>query len=164
MKKLSKKGKVICIFSVIVICILFFAFRYQIVNAYYNFRMLGVNKDITIYKSSGTNMGGYASSIYKYYIDIDKKKIYKVEEYEVWRPENSQQEGKKYFLKATKKLKDDELEEIIELTNLESDYTENTSGFSPLSNHAHYSIEYQGKEIELELSTASILEEVISDM
>ncbi len=159
------KKKVIIIFLLcfIAITVLFLFFRYQISNWFYDIRMLGVKKDFIIERiENDVYEGGYANTFYKYYIDIDKKKIYKTEDYYVFgNAKRKAEAGHHYHLKKTKKLKDDVIEELIQLTQLKSDYDESANNSNK---NVYFLIKYQDKEIKLKPSTANVIEQIINDL
>lgn len=163
---------IIC-FTIIVIFFLIFRNQFpnfsdyiknQIGNWYYNIRMLGVDKDISIQKCGGfVEAGGYANTSYKYYVDIDKKKIYKVNNYYVWGVTmESGEDGSHYSLEKTKKLSKDSINKLIELTKLESDYEKPVE--NAFREDTYFLIKYKGKEIKLKPSTAEIIVQILNDL
>ncbi len=171
---MEKKSKIKKIKYIIIICIIlsilliFFIFRNQIGNIIFNIQMIGVNKDIKIQELGGNSSdGGYASTSYDYYIDLSKKKIYKIEDYFVYGVTFSQgKKGDHYKLKKTKKLSEEEINEILKLTNLESDYNSSETNMilSNLDKATYYTITYNQKTIKLTKSTANIISNIITNM
>lgn len=169
-----KNKKVIIVTSVIVIILLAvcFVFRNYIGNIIFNIRMVGVDKDIVIGERGGPIVeGGYASTYYDYYIDIDKKKIYRVEIYDVWGSTTANGEkGEHYTLKATKKLTDIELNKILDITKLESNHnfelqdSNISSKMSILEETPYYIIIYQSKTIEINKNTVSEIAQILDSM
>ena len=80
---MKKKTKIIIIICIVLVIAFFLFFRfvnkYALQKLWFNIQMVGVDKDIIVEKRGGrVSIGGYASSSYDYYIDLDKKKIYEV--------------------------------------------------------------------------------------
>lgn len=149
----------------------------NITNLYYNIRMSGVSKDIKITQEEDpVEPTGACGAYDEYYIDLNKKKIYKVQCNFNYATTSKKQET--YILKKSKVLTDTEIKKILELTNLESDYihnnkfTNNTAGDVNEENIKHstnliskyYRICYEGKTIELKTSTAEIIENIINEI
>ena len=173
-----KKKWILIIVIIIVLFILGIIFRPYINNWIFNIRMMGVNKDIIIEKCDvNITAGGYATISDYYYVDLNKKKMYHVEDYYVYGVTSSVGEaGSHYTLKGIKKLTNDEITEIMHLANLESDYDMDSYNIndsvdknglipflaSPFS--YYYRITFNEKTIELNDTTASKLVNIIENM
>lgn len=118
----------------------FFLFKYFGKDIAFNFSMLGVSKDITIQERGGRVIpGGYASSSREYYVDIGKKTIYRVGVQDVWGVTSSPNEsGTHYYLEYTKTLTDSQLESILNMTKMNSNYSGSSSSSPLLSGDPEY--------------------------
>ena len=134
--------------------------------------MIGVDKDIIIEERGGpVEMGGYASSAYDYYIDLDKKKIYEVLDYYVYGGAmEAGEEGSHYTIERTKNLSNDEISDILKLTEVEPNSNSNLSSqssslLSPFRDRpVYYNIKYNNKVTSVSSETATPLRNIINSM
>lgn len=171
---MKKKVIIVSILILILLLAVSFIFRYQIGNVIFNIKMIGVNKDIVIEKRDDSFIeGGYASTVYDYYIDLEKKKIYEVEEFYVFGvTKHKGESGSHYTLTRTKKLNDNEINDIINLTKTEENYSvDNNLSSSPLSSitssfdsNVYYKITHNGKTTQLYKTNATVLANIINNM
>ena len=140
------KRKILIIIIITIVSILgigvFHVVKYYGNDIAFNFSMLGVNKDIIIKERGGRVVpGGYANSSREYYVDIGKKKIYRVGVQDVWGVTFSPNEaGEHRYLEYTKSLTDNQLESILNMTKMSSNYSESSSSsaLSMLSGDPEY--------------------------
>lgn len=163
-KKLVVTLSVILGILVLFFLILVFVIRlngYQVGNAIFEMQMKNVDKDIKITIHDGMiNEGGYAETYIYYYIDIDKKKIYKVEDYFVYGVTSYKGEGGHHYSLKTKELSDFEIDEILKLVNIETqDENKEVDG-----RYIKYVVSYKDKDIGFTSSQATIITQVISNM
>ena len=161
---MKKKVIIISILVLILLLVVGFIFRYQIGNAVFNIKMIGVDKDIVIAKIDGLQSlepTGYASISYDYYIDLEKKKIYEVKDYSVWGGTSHIGEGgSHYTLTRIKNLKDNDINDILKLLEEEQTYiSTNTFYLDDV-----YIIKYQDKTVEFKKETATAIIKIIDSM
>ena len=167
----TKKKKLI-ITMIAIILILFFNYqgKYQIGNILFQARMIDVNRDIIIQeKNTYAQDTGYASNTFKYFVDLSKEKIYKIEDFYIFgNSAHLLEKGSHYTLKSTKKLNDSEIDSIKNLTFIDEncsseEFAKNTS--IPLADRlSYYEIKYQGKTTTLSKKSAEVLENIINTM
>lgn len=174
MKKKIKIIIIICIVLVVAI-FLFFKFinKYTLQDLMFNIQMIGVDKDIIIEERGGpVHIGGYATSSYDYYVDLDKKIIYKVLDYDVYGGATieSGEAGSHYTIERTKNLNNDEISDILKLTEVEpnSNSSSNSQVLSPISSFfdepIYYNIKYNSKVTSVSNETATPLRNIINSM
>lgn len=169
-EKKNKSKKLVVILSailgilVLIFLILPFVIRLTglpIGNMIFEMQMKNVDKDIKITIHDGMiNPGGYAETYIYYYIDIDKKKIYKVEDYFVYGVTSYKGEGGHHYSLKTKELSDFEIDEILKLVNIETqDENKEVEG-----RYIKYIVSYKDKNIGFTSSQAPIIAQVIGGM
>lgn len=173
---MKKKTKIIIIICIVLVIALFLFFRfvnkYALQKLWFNIQMVGVDKDIIIEKRGGrVSIGGYASSSYDYYIDLDKKKIYEVLDYYVYGSDMIEGEyGSHYIIERKKDLSNDEISVILKLTEVEpnSNSSSSSQSSSQISsffyNPVYYTIKYNNKVTSVSGETASPLINIINSM
>ena len=157
-EKIFNKKVLIIVGIVILILILGIVFKNQIRNGIYNIKTSGINKDIIIEvlwaKSNSLDSiqpleTGHSSTTMEYYIDLSKKTIYYVEDYNVYQP-GEKDYGHHYTLKNSKKLTNEEIEEFKSIENMESDSTIFSVGGT------YYRVTYNNKTIDTTFSNSTI--------
>ena len=172
---MKKKTKIIIIICIVLVVALFLFFKfvnkYALQNLLFNIQMIGVDKDIIIEERGGpVEMGGYASSAYDYYIDLDKKKIYEVLDYYVYATIEDGERGSHYTVKRKKDLSNDEISDILKLTEVEPNSNSNLSSqssslLSPFRDRpVYYNIKYNNKVTSVSSETATPLRNIINSM
>lgn len=155
---MKNKIKIVVGIIIIFLSVLIIINIQNITNLYYNVRMSGVSKDIKIIQEEEPGeITGTSGVYYEYYIDLNKKRIYKVQCDFNYATNSKNKET--YILKKSKAVTDIEIKKILELTNLESDYIHNNNLSSK-----YYRICYEDKIIELKASTAEIIENIINEI
>ena len=177
-----KKKIIICVLIIFVILLLLFNFvsLYIFTDLWFNIKMISVDKDIIIEKVDTPMIGGYANSSLYYYIDLDKKKMYEVTEYNIWGITSKLgEEGEHYFIENTKKLSDKEIEDILQLyetskmqnsspaqTEAPIQETDDLEGSIPTYpiNNTSYLLTYNDDTYILKEEDASLLVNIIASM
>lgn len=143
--------------------------KYTLENFKFYVQMLGVDKDIVISEwSYSTDIGGYATSSYGYFIDLDKKKIYKILDYYVYGVATKNGEwGHHYSIKGTKDLSDEEINDVLKLTEIEQSSNSNSNSslndiFSDRT--IYYTIKYKNKTTTISEQTASPLVKILNSI
>jgi len=129
-KKINKKISILLIIITLLIItgILATVITYKYFNRYlfkdlqHTIQTLGFNKDIIISEHGGHySYGGYATSSYKYYIDLTQKKVYHELDYYIYSPiVPKTEQGSHLSIVKEKELTDDEINEVIQLTKIET--------------------------------------------
>lgn len=170
MKKKTKIIIIICI--VLVVAIFLFFNKYRLQDLMFNIQMVGVDKDIIIEKRGGpVHIGGYATTSYDYYVDLDKKIIYEVLNYDVYGATIEPGEaGSHYRIERTKNLNNDEISDILKLTEVEPN-SNSSSNSQVLSRYSsffdepiYYNIKYNSKVTSVSNETATPLRNIINSM
>lgn len=94
-------------------------YGYQVNNWYYSTKLKYIDKDIVIeLHDRMINCGGYSETNNYFYIDIDKKKIYEVEDYFVFGLTSRPGEGgHHYTINSVRKLTNEQINETIDFIN-----------------------------------------------
>lgn len=173
---MKKKTKIIIIICIVLVVALFLFFKfvnkYALQNLWFNIQMIGVDKDIIIEERGGpVLMGGFATSSYDYYIDLDKKKIYEVLDYYVYGVAIEDGEsGSHYTVERKKDLSNDEISDILKLTEVEPNSNSNSNSQSSsllsslLDSPVYYNIKYNNKVTSISGETATPLRNIINSM
>ena len=180
-KKKSKKVVIIVGILVLFFVILLLVLT-QMGNIIYGAKMIGVDKDIKIEVIKPIELGGYANNYTFYYIDIDKKKIYEIDDYYVFGvTQYIGQRGHHYSIEKTGDLTDKQITDVIEFIEETSKGTinedtedrddeqlkENEAGLGFVffdSDNFKYKITYNDIKIEVIQKEAPIITQIINDM